>query len=438
MHQAARKGATRGENAVSSFRFVHTADIHIDSPLRGLGGQDGAAADRIRGATRDAFENLISAAIDEEVAFVIIAGDLYDGDWRDYHTGLFFVEQMGRLKKAEIAAFVLYGNHDSESQITRRLTLPENVTVFPHSKPATFELEQLQVALHGQSFRQRDVSEDLVPGYPEPLTGVFNIGVLHTGLGGASEHANYAPCNLDELTAKGYDYGALGHVHQRTVLGEHPFIVFPGNLQGRHIRECGPKSASLVTVEDGEVADIAPLYADTVRWSVVHVDATGCERITDVWERVRLAVEEAAAASDGRLAVLRLVIEGRTPVHHELLISQEVALAEARAFAAGLGEEVAWVERVVVSTMPPKGHLANVAREDAIGELQAMLADASRDQELLQRLQADVGQLLNKLPHEIRSTTDDAVLKQAISDDYDSMIALLSDYLLARITEDVG
>ena len=191
---------------MTSFRFIHTADIHLDSPLKGLAGQEGSAADRVRTATREAFESLVGLALQEEVAFVIIAGDLYDGDWRDYQTGLFFIGQMGRLAAAEVPVFLLYGNHDAESQITRRLALPENVKRFSAGKPETFELKNLGVALHGQSFRQRDIADNLVPAYPEPIAGVFNIGVLHTGLGGMGGHANYAPCTLDDLVNKGYDY----------------------------------------------------------------------------------------------------------------------------------------------------------------------------------------------------------------------------------------
>ena len=151
---------------MKSFRFVHTADIHLDSPLKGLSGHEGRVADRIRTATREAFDNLIGKTIDEEADFIIIAGDLYDGEWRDYHTGLFFTSQMGRLAKAGIPALVLYGNHDAESQITRRLELPENVHAFSERKPETFTLDELRVALHGQSFRQREVTDNLVPAYP--------------------------------------------------------------------------------------------------------------------------------------------------------------------------------------------------------------------------------------------------------------------------------
>ena len=230
-----------------SFRFIHTGDIHLDSPLKGLAGQQSAAAERIRAAPRAAFENLISQAIEEEVDFVVIAGDLYDGDWRDYQTGLYFVKQMGRLSEAKIPVFLLHGNHDAESQITRKLTLPPNVSVFSARKPETFQLPHLNVALHGHSFRQRDVTDNLVPAYPPPLAGCFNIGVLHTGLGGMPGHANYAPCAIEDLINKGYDYWALAHVHQAAVLNERPHVVFCGNLQGRHIRETGAKGASLVT-----------------------------------------------------------------------------------------------------------------------------------------------------------------------------------------------
>ena len=147
---------------MKSFRFIHTGDIHLDSPLKGLSGQQGAAAERIRTATRVALDNLVGQAIEEQVAFVIIAGDLYDGDWRDYQTGLFFVKQMGRLAQVGIPVFLLYGNHDAKSQITRRLTLPVNVKVFSARRPDTFRLENCDVALHGQSYRQRDITENLV------------------------------------------------------------------------------------------------------------------------------------------------------------------------------------------------------------------------------------------------------------------------------------
>jgi exonuclease SbcD len=420
-----------------AFRFVHAADIHLDSPLRGIASHEGRAANRVRTATRQAFDNLVGKAIDEEASFFIIAGDLYDGDWRDYQTGLFFVGQMGRLAKASIPAYIVHGNHDAESQITRRLVLPDNVKVFSTRKPETFQIESLRVALHGQSFRQRDVSDDLVRAYPGPSDNAFNIGVLHTGLGGMGGHANYAPCTLDELVNKGYDYWALGHVHQKCILHERPHVVFPGNLQARSIREAGPKEACLVTVDGREVTDVASLHADVARWALVSLSAEGCARMVDVVDRVRSAIEAAVTQdADGRLLVCRLEITGRTDLHGQMLASQQQLLAEAQASALALGEETAWIERIVVATEPAVEAAALQTREDALGELLRMLGDASEDPALRKELDADVGELARRLPHEIRAESDDPLLKAAIGGDYARMIREVSGYLSALTTEE--
>ncbi|EMD81920.1 metallophosphoesterase family protein [Pacificimonas flava] len=418
---------------MASFRFLHAADIHLDSPLKGLTGQDGIAAERVRCATREAFDRLVSVAIEEKVSFLIIAGDLYDGDWRDYKTGLFFAAQMGRLNAANIPVYLLHGNHDAESQITKRLDLPGNVHVFGTHAPETFRLGELGVALHGHSFRQRDVTDNLVPHYPGPVNGAFNIGVLHTacGLGG---HENYAPCSLNDLVNKGYDYWALGHVHQATVLHERPHVVFPGNLQGRHVRETGAKGACLVTVSDREVVEFEAMPCDVVRWAVLPVSLAGASAMGEVIDRVRDALETAVAnGSEGRLLACRIVLEGRTEVHAQLVSSGEQLLADARASALGLGDEVAWVEKVTMATEATLNPEALAQREDAIGELQRMLQDAKSDADLLAQIEGDIGELVRRLPHEVRTEIEDDVLKSAIAGDYDTLIRDVAPYLSARL-----
>ena len=420
---------------MTSFRFIHTADVHIDSPLKGLARYEGSATERIRSATREAFDNLISQAIEEEVAFVVIAGDLYDGDWRDFQTGLFFTRQMGRLAKADIQAFVLYGNHDAESQITRRLSLPINVKAFPYRKPETFVLNELGVALHGQSFKQRDVSDNLVSGYPEPVSGMFNIGVLHTALGGTGEHENYAPCSLEELIAKGYDYWALGHVHNAAVLHRNPHIVFPGNLQGRHIQEAGPKGAHIISVEDREIVDFASIRSDVVCWVRLAVAVEECNRNVDVVDCMREAIEEAVAEEpDGRLLACRIELTGRSSIHGDLIVSGEHLLAEAQAAALGIGDDVAWIERVVVATKPSLDPVKIADRQDALGELQRMLGEASKDDTLLEQLEVDIGEFGRKLPVDIRTEMEDVALKAAVKGDYANLIGHVTEYLNARLT----
>jgi exonuclease SbcD len=418
---------------MTSFRFLHAADIHLDSPLRGLAGQEGSAVARVRTATRQALDTLVGLAIEEKVDFLIIAGDLYDGDWRDYKTGLFFAAQMGRLNKEGIPVYLLHGNHDAESQITRRLDLPDNVHVFGARNPETFVLDELKVALHGQSFRQRAVSDNLVPDYPAPISGAFNIGVLHTGLGGMGGHANYAPCAIEDLTNKGYDYWALGHVHQASVLHEKPHVVFPGNLQGRHARETGAKGASLVSVEDGDIVELTTVPCDMVRWAVLTVSLDNAEKAGDVIDRVHQAVEAAANEADGRLLVCRIVLEGRTAVHDQLVASEARMLAEARAGALGLGDEVAWVEKVVISTEPAVDAQTLAEREDAIGELKRLLQEAMGDTDLLAQIANDIGKLVRQLPHEIRGDIDDSALRAAVDGDYAALVGEVSTYLSARL-----
>src|SRR5262245_9229760 len=197
------------------FKFIHAADIHLDSPLRGLEHYDGAPVARIRGASRQALVNLVDLAIAEQVAFVLFVGDLYDGEWRDYNTGLFFAAQMTKLREVNIRVGLIAGNHDAASQVTHYLRLPDNVTMFSVHHPQTVHLETCDVALHGQGFEKRAVTVDLSTSYPQPDPYLFNIGLLHTSLNGREGHESYAPCSIEGLRSKGYDYWALGHVHKR-------------------------------------------------------------------------------------------------------------------------------------------------------------------------------------------------------------------------------
>lgn len=428
-------GRSGWEGNLRSFRFIHTADIHLDSPLRGLSRHEGAAARRIRSATRAALEGLIGEAIEQQVAFVVIAGDLYDGTWKDFHTGLFFAQQMGRLAQARIGAFVLHGNHDAESQITRRLQLPPNVQVFPHRKPATFLLEEPQVALHGQSFPEQAVSENLVPLYPEPRSGYFNIGVLHTGLGGMGGHQNYAPCSLDELIAKGYQYWALGHVHQGQLLHEHPHVVFPGNLQGRHVRETGAKGARLVTVEDGQIVDLSTVHTDVVRWARLTVCAEAYRTVEEVLQSIREALTRAVASdADGRLLACRIEITGQTLLHGTLMGATEQLQAEIQAAALGLGEAVAWIEKIVLATTPvPVAGGADT--DNAHGALRSLFDVAPEDPELIEQLNARLGEFLRRLPADLRAEVDDPILSAALGGDYRALLEYSREEWLVRLQE---
>ncbi len=421
-----------------SFRFVHAADIHLDSPLKGLAGQQGSSVNLIRSATREALDALVSHTIEEQAGFLLIAGDLYDGDWRDYQTGLFFVRQMGRLREAGIPAFLIHGNHDAQSQITRRLTLPDNVRVFSARKPETFEIPNLGVALHGQSFARRDVTENLALNYPLPRPGLLNIGLLHTALAGSEGHDNYAPCSLDQLVQKGYDYWALGHVHKPAIVrNEHPavYVVYSGVLQGRHIRETGPKGAVMVSVEDGEITGVTPFQVDVVRWAMVEVGTESCSSFEDLVDALRSSLAEAVDdRADGRLLACRIRLSGSSEAHAIAVTSGDRLLAEARSAAEGLGDDRAWIERLEVATSPRRAREEHAGLAEAFGDIK----EAAVDETLLERLREDLGQFTSKLPHEVRDESDDILLQAAVSGDYRRLIEVSGPYTMARLAEHEG
>ncbi|MFP4539296.1 MAG: exonuclease SbcCD subunit D, partial [Dichotomicrobium sp.] len=202
-----------------AFRFLHTADIHLDSPLRTLALRDEALSAQIRGATRKAFTGLVDTCLERRLDALVIAGDLYDRDLQDMSTALFFGRQMRRLAEAGIRVFLIRGNHDAESVLTRELSLPDNVHVFG-ADGGTEKLAEAGIAIHGVSFASAHVPENLVNRYPAPVPGMVNIGLLHTSLTGAEGHDVYAPCSLADLRGHGFDYWALGHVHKRAVHAE--------------------------------------------------------------------------------------------------------------------------------------------------------------------------------------------------------------------------
>jgi DNA repair exonuclease SbcCD nuclease subunit len=324
--------------------FIHAADIHLDSPLRGLEAHADAPVAEIRGATRRAFDALVELAIDLAVDFILIAGDLWDGDWKDYNTGLYFAGRMGRLAKAGIRVFIISGNHDAASQLSKAMPWPDNVTVFSARKPESVKLEELGIVIHGQSYSFRAVTDNLAAGYPRPEAGYVNIGLLHTSLTGRAGHESYAPCTVAELIGKGYDYWALGHVHRREIATREPWIVFPGNIQGRHIKEEGAKGVTLVTVGEGRITSVQERPLDVLRWATRLVDLSDCDSIERVYGAVRQAFIEEHDRADGRTLAIRLILTGNCPVHARLHARTAELTEEFRGIAAGIGE--VWLEQV--------------------------------------------------------------------------------------------
>ncbi|MHB8969777.1 MAG: metallophosphoesterase family protein [Pirellulaceae bacterium] len=352
-------------------RFIHAADIHLDSPLRGLESYPGAPAERLRIATRQAFERVVDLCLEERVDFLIIAGDLFDAEVKDFHAALAAAVQLRRLDQAHIPVYLVLGNHDSRDEMTRHVPWSANVTLFDHKRPQTVRHPTLPVALHGMSYPKREVTENLVPGYPAPVAGCFNIGLLHTNAGGNVQHAAYAPCSIEELVAKNYGYWALGHVHDFAVLHERPHVVYTGNTQGRHAREIGPKGCLLVTVDEGgEVREVEFRETDLVRWFRETIPLQAETDEDGLLEATRNHLREIVSAADGRLVAVRIEFTGRCAVHAQLAkdASRQQLVTNVRALAADFGDAV-WIEKIKFHTQSPLDLDALRARQDLIGQL---------------------------------------------------------------------
>lgn len=377
-------------------KILHAADLHIDSPLRGLGSYEGAPVEEIRGATRRAVENLVDVAIANDVDLIVLAGDVFDGDWKDYSTGLFWVNQLARLRDEEIPVVLVAGNHDAASEVSRRLTLPPNVTQLSSAKPEVKRFDDLNLAVVGQSYASKSVSVDLAATYPVADPGLFTIGLLHTSLDGRPGHADYAPSTLDVLRGRGYQYWALGHVHQREVVATDPWVVFPGNLQGRQVRETGAKGASLITVEDGEVRTVEGLALDVVRWASCPVDVSAAGSFDESVAKAAEALDIATAAADGRLVAARVRIVGTTAAHADLWRRAEQLEMDVRALGSGRSD--LWIEKVQLATKRP-----GTADTDLVVAIGARAQELLNDRQRFDELAATFADLRNKLPVELRS-----------------------------------
>ena len=410
-------------------KFIHCADVHLDTPLQGLAEYPGAPVNEIRNATRRAFEKVLNAAITEKVNFLIIAGDLYDTGLKSFESALFFNKEMARLKDAGIDVYLIHGNHDAASKLIKQIRPPRNVKIFRATEPQTMLNEELKVAIHGQSFATPEVTEDLASKYPVPIPDYFNIGILHTNLGGVSEHANYAPCSLQTLKSKGYQYWALGHVHNGEILCTDPYVVYPGNIQGRNGREQGEKSCEMVTVSETGTISVEKVFTSVVPWIEAEIDASGCQSADDVYEILRVRFGTLHSESKERVTALRLRIVGATNAHAELNRDAEQVRNEAISIGNECGNGLIWIERVQVATQPRWDRDQLLKRDDPIGEVARIVAALRQDVATVATW-GSIMELQNKLPAELAEGTepiklDTATLSTAIEEAEGLLLARL-------------
>jgi DNA repair exonuclease SbcCD nuclease subunit len=406
--------------------FLHCADLHLGSPFIGLALKDETVARRFAAASRDAFSSLVTNAINAKVAFVVIAGDVYDGEWKDASIGLFFNREVARLERSGIQVFLLKGNHDAESVVTKAISLPNTVHQFPTTKARTFEIENIKVALHGRSFLERAVTENYALSYPPPVPGYFNIGILHTSCDGRPGHDAYAPCTVQDLVSRNYQYWALGHVHEYEELSRDPWIVFPGNLQGRNVRERGPKGAVIVDVTDGHVTDVRRLIVDSARWAEVSVDLAGVDEEADMLRNITDAIRPVAQDAKGRLLALRVCLQGQTSLHRRLKADPQTFTDEVQAAAHRCHEDI-WLERLQIETKEVGvAAAASHVSSDTSLDLAATLAGLEHDPNVHLKAAEIVAIIADRLPAGI--VTGDIQL----ADDLDNLLGDASALILGR------
>ncbi|MCA9213893.1 MAG: DNA repair exonuclease [Planctomycetales bacterium] len=418
------------------FKFLHTADIHLDSPLLNLDKYDDAPREEFRSATRRAFDNIVDLAMRETVDLVIIAGDLDDGDCTDFHTPRYIRRQMQRLESHRIRVFIIQGNHDAANNMKKafRLEMPDNVKLFSTSKPETERLEEIGVAIHGQGFSKREVTEDLSQSYPDALPNYINIGILHSSCGVHDQHDTYAPSTVKGLSSKGYDYWALGHIHKhQTLSGPNPWIVYSGNPQGRSVRETGARGCVIATY-DGERILTKRHETDVMRWIHVTVDVSDCSDALSIQPMIHSQLSTELSKAGDRPLAARIELVGETGSHSELVRQADYWDAQIRESVLDQFDEQVWIEKIKFQTRPPRVALRE--SDSALGELIAGIERPEIAAAAFEELRSDFEKMLSTIP------TDPRLAREEIDITRDEVCETMKsdarDLLLTRLLNSGG
>jgi exonuclease SbcD len=399
------------------YRFVHAADIHLDSPLRSLALRNLDLAGLIDNATRRAFVRIVDLCLEERVDALILAGDLYDGDQTSMKTARFLAEQVRRLHETGIHVFIIRGNHDALSRITKELTFPDSVKVFGGRAEAVAvdrDSGHFPVAIHGLSFAQTHAPESLIAKYKPVVAGAVNIGIMHTSLAGAPGHDPYAPCSHADLHATGFQYWALGHVHKRSIVEGACAIVMPGMPQGRDINESGAKSVTLVTILDDRSIQIEQRVTSIAQFERVSVDAAGLDDWSDLVAAVTRALEQARDTVASEHLVARLRVTGATPLSWRIRRDLDLLKTEADDRGSLIG--ACWTEKLEVATHSPTERAESAA--DPLVELRRLIKEEVFQSESFRtELVAVADELRSQLPQECRDSlgADEAAFKAGLT-----------------------
>ena len=342
----------------TKFSFLHCADLHLDSPFVGIDAIEPQLAKILRESTFSSFDNIVDLAIEHAVDFVLIGGDVYDSAEHSLRAQIRFRDSIQRLCSSGIPCYMIHGNHDPLNSWDAKLDLPENAFRFGGDRverKTVTKSGQPIAHVHGISFLTREVDDNLAVGFKKKEDECFSIGLLHCNVGGQQNHDNYAPCSLEDLRNSGMDYWALGHVHTRQVVSEaSPTVVYPGNIQGRSIRETGARGCYHVTIESGTKPELKFFPTEVIRWfneDDATIDAQNLETLDELLESLHELKETLRENSENRPSIGRIKIEGRSQIHPFLSSANEDndLLSTLRSGEPERSDCV-WIESITIAT----------------------------------------------------------------------------------------
>lgn len=388
------------------FAFIHAADLHLDSPFRGFEQVADVAAPvrenvlgQLRNCTFGALANIVEACFENQVDFLVLAGDIFDLADRSLRAQLRFREAMEKLAERGIRVFVAWGNHDHDEGFRVQLTWPENVHFFSPGEVEACPVVRRgrEIArVHGISYPRREVTENYARLFQRHPDAPFSVAVLHCNVGGIPEHENYAPCQLDDLRKSRFDYWALGHVHGRRVFQDaDPAIVYPGSPQGRNPREGTERGCYLVRVAENGLVTLEFLPVDTVRWVELPVSIAGMNSEDDLLSCLETRLQEIREEHPGRSVVVRIGLEGRGPLHRRLQNKGTAGdlLGELRARFAPAQGNFLWPEAIRCRTGISVDREAVRRSRTLLGDLLLLSQEALADVELRNRLRQSLSPL---------------------------------------------
>jgi DNA repair exonuclease SbcCD nuclease subunit len=367
---------------MESLRFVHAADLHLDSPFRGVGAASAKLRDQLQAATLGAFRRVIEHTIACKADFLVIAGDIYDSKDRNLRALVSFRNEMERLAERNIPAYIVHGNHDPLNGWGSGFQLPPNVVTFgARADTEPYLRRGREVAqITGISYVRERITDNLASSLKPGDAAPYSIALLHANVGHQAGHADYAPATVEELASSGFDYWALGHVHTASILADSPaLVVYPGNTQGRNPREAGPRGCYQVDVDTHGRAQLQFIDTSVARWTHVELSIGNLTSIDQLVDSMMEKGRQAASSFEGP-TVARCTIRGNGPLHRDLQrdeMSEELAEILSSALIP---------ESVRIATGPQLDFESLARTETMVSDFLELSGRALEDPQMRQRL----------------------------------------------------